>query len=104
MKRSRVLWGLSVAVTATWAATVGTGARSYEHARAVGTRCSTCHDTHKPGIENLNASGRWFMRHRTLEGFSPEKAAAEEASFNAALECSRAGACPLNGRLHSCSW
>lgn len=78
MRRSQVVWGLSVAVAATCAATTPTGARTYEHARAVGARCSTCHDTHRPGIENLNARGRWFMRHRTLDGFSPEKAAAEE--------------------------
>lgn len=98
MKRSRVLWGLSVAVTATWAATVGTGARSYEHARAVGARCSTCHDTHKPGIENLNARGRWFMRHRTLEGFSPEKAAAQERANARAEPAART---PAGGQQHN---
>lgn len=53
-------------------------AGTYANARAVGKRCSTCHTTHHPNASNLNAVGHWFMRHRTLEGFTPAKAAAEE--------------------------
>jgi mono/diheme cytochrome c family protein len=48
------------------------------YAKQVGKRCSTCHTTHHPDASNLNANGRWFKQHHTLEGFSPAKAAAEE--------------------------
>jgi mono/diheme cytochrome c family protein len=52
--------------------------RTYAYARALGKRCSTCHTTHRPNASNLNARGRWFMRHRSLEGFTAARAAAEE--------------------------
>jgi mono/diheme cytochrome c family protein len=67
--------GLAVAG---FAAAIPVHARTYANARAVGKRCSTCHTTHRPNASNLNAAGRWFMRHRTLDGFTPAKAAAEE--------------------------
>lgn len=47
------------------------GAARYEHARALGTRCSTCHTTHHPGADNLNAAGRYFQTNRTLAGWKP---------------------------------
>lgn len=46
-------------------------ARTYEHARQVGKRCSTCHDSKAPHAANLNAVGRYFLEHRTLEGYKP---------------------------------
>lgn len=46
-------------------------AARYEHARALGTRCSTCHTTHHPGADNLNAAGRYFLANRTLAGWKP---------------------------------
>ena len=53
-------------------------AGTYAYARAVGKRCSTCHTTHHPNASNLNATGRWYSRHHTLEGYTPAKATAEE--------------------------
>jgi cytochrome c5 len=46
-------------------------ARTYEHARLVGKRCSTCHDSKKPHLANLNAAGRYFLTRRTLDGYTP---------------------------------
>ena len=39
----------------------------YEYARALGTRCSACHDGHHPDIETLNAAGRYYLANRTLD-------------------------------------
>jgi mono/diheme cytochrome c family protein len=47
-------------------------ARTYEHARALGTRCSTCHTSTRPHVSNLNAAGQYFLKHRTLDGYVPE--------------------------------
>ena len=40
---------------------------TYETARAVGKRCSACHDSKRPDVTNLNASGRYYMVHRRLK-------------------------------------
>ena len=49
-------------------------AGTYEHARAVGKRCATCHDSLHPNATNLNATGRFFLVNRRLplEGESTE--------------------------------
>lgn len=39
---------------------------TYEHARAVGKRCATCHDSVRPDASNLNATGRFFLVNRRL--------------------------------------
>lgn len=49
-------------------------AGTYEHARQTGKRCSTCHTSKAPHVTNLNAAGRYFLQHRTLEGFTPPPA------------------------------
>ena len=46
-------------------------AGKYEYARQVGKRCSTCHESKRPHVANLNAAGRYFLEHRTLEGYKP---------------------------------
>ncbi|MCA1560576.1 MAG: cytochrome c [Acidobacteria bacterium] len=46
-------------------------AGTYEHARLVGKRCSTCHDSKMPHLANLNAAGRYFLTRRTLDGYTP---------------------------------
>ena len=46
-------------------------ARTYENARATGKRCSTCHDSKHPNLANLNAAGRYYLKHRTLDGYTP---------------------------------
>jgi mono/diheme cytochrome c family protein len=50
-------------------------ARTYEHARQVGKRCSTCHASKAPHVSNLNSAGRYFLEHRTLDGYDPRPAA-----------------------------
>lgn len=67
---------LRVAAAALLAAVVAAGsgkvsAGTYEHARATGSRCSTCHDSKRPHLANLNARGQYFLRHRTLDGYTP---------------------------------
>ena len=49
-------------------------ARTYEHARQTGKRCSTCHTSKAPHVTNLNPAGQYFLQHRTLEGFTPPAA------------------------------
>ena len=49
-------------------------AGTYEHARQTGKRCSTCHTSKAPHVTNLNDAGRYFLQHRTLEGFTPPPA------------------------------
>ena len=51
-------------------------AGTYEYARQVGKRCSTCHDSTRPHVANLNSAGRYFLEHRTLDGYKPAAAAA----------------------------
>lgn len=51
----------------------------YEYARALGTRCSSCHDGHRPDIETLNAAGRYYLVNRTLDGFAPGATARAKA-------------------------
>lgn len=46
-------------------------AARYEYARGLGTRCSSCHDGHRPDIQSLNAAGRYYLVNRTLDGFAP---------------------------------
>lgn len=53
-------------------------AARYEYARALGTRCSTCHDSHHPDIENLNAAGRYYLENKTLEGWRGNAASAPQ--------------------------
>ena len=55
-------------------------ARTYENARAVGKRCSTCHIGKRPGIDNLNERGKYYLKHRTLDGYKP---GAEQESSSA---------------------
>ena len=43
---------------------------TYEYARSVGKRCSTCHDSKRPHATNLNAAGRYFMANGVLPGAS----------------------------------
>jgi mono/diheme cytochrome c family protein len=67
------IWIVSAGLTL--AAIVGgalVSARTYEHARALGTRCSTCHTSTRPHVSNLNAAGRHFLKHRTLDGYVPQ--------------------------------
>lgn len=61
--------GYAVIAVAGWTAVPL--ARTYEHARLVGKRCSTCHDSKKPHLANLNAAGRYFLTRRTLDGYTP---------------------------------
>ena len=58
--------GLALAVT-----TARPAARTYENARAVGKRCSTCHLGKHPAVENLNDRGKYYLKHRTLDGYRP---------------------------------
>jgi cytochrome c553 len=58
-----------LALAALWSARPA--ARTYENARAVGKRCSTCHDSKHPHLANLNAAGRYYLTHRTLDGYKP---------------------------------
>ena len=62
-------------------------ARTYEHARLVGKRCSACHDSKKPHLANLNDAGRYFLTHRTLDGYTPATGRVTQrgASSNASL-------------------
>lgn len=69
---------LATATLAT-AATGMAAPATYEHARATGQRCSTCHDSKQPHLANLNATGRFFLQHRTLDGYTPA-ADAEQTS------------------------
>jgi len=46
----------------------GLAGSTYEHARALGKRCATCHDSVHPGAENLNSTGRFFQVNRRLPG------------------------------------
>ena len=55
-------------------------ARTYQTARAVGKRCSTCHTTTRPNITNLNPRGKYYLMHRTLAGYAPP---APDAAKNA---------------------
>jgi mono/diheme cytochrome c family protein len=53
---------------------VTASAGTYQHARALGTRCSTCHDSKKPHLANLNEAGKYFLARRTLDGYKPAAA------------------------------
>ena len=46
----------------------GLAGGTYEHARALGKRCATCHDSVHPDVENLNSTGRFFLVNRRLPG------------------------------------
>ena len=46
-------------------------AGTYENARAVGKRCSTCHVGKRPAMDNLNERGKYYLTHRTLDGYKP---------------------------------
>ena len=48
--------------------TPGRRAGTYENARAVGKRCSTCHTSTHPGVANLNEVGKYYLVKRTLDG------------------------------------
>jgi len=62
------------AMVAAWMITLmvlpfaGLAGGTYEHARALGKRCATCHDSVHPDIENLNSTGRFFLVNRRLPG------------------------------------
>ncbi|MBA2302965.1 MAG: cytochrome c [Acidobacteria bacterium] len=71
-----------VAVTVLLAAAVvaasnRASAGTYQHARATGTRCSTCHDSKQPHLANLNAAGQYFLQRRTLDGYKTRAASPE---------------------------
>jgi mono/diheme cytochrome c family protein len=68
--------GVALAITAAKPA-----ARTYENARAVGKRCSTCHVGKHPGVENLNERGKYYLTHRTLDGYKPGGPARGAAIF-----------------------
>ena len=63
--------GAAVVLAAAMVMGQAASARTYEHARQVGKRCSTCHDSKAPQVANLNAVGRYFLEHRTLDGYKP---------------------------------
>lgn len=60
-------------------------AARYEYARGLGTRCSSCHDGHHPGIESLNGAGRYYLVNRTLDGFAPGVRARAKSAAPAAV-------------------
>jgi cytochrome c553 len=65
----------------------GLAGGTYEHARAVGKRCATCHDSVHPDANNLNATGRFFLVNRRLprEGERMAPATGKEPESGAAL-------------------
>jgi mono/diheme cytochrome c family protein len=70
---TRLVFRLGVIAAVTAAGLAGgeaASARTYEHARQTGKRCSTCHTSKAPNVTNLNPAGRYFLEHRTLEGFA----------------------------------
>lgn len=74
---------LKVAAAALFAAAVAAAgdnasAGTYQYARATGSRCSTCHDSKRPHLANLNARGQYFLQHRTLDGYTLPAASSEE--------------------------
>ena len=69
MKRILGVIGCAAIAVAGWDAVPS--ARTYEHARLVGKRCSTCHDSKQPHLANLNEAGRYFLTRRTLDGYTP---------------------------------
>lgn len=92
MRRST--WTLSTcAIVAGWVITLmllplaGLAGGTYEHARALGTRCATCHDSVHPDVENLNATGRFFLVNRRLprDGESTTAMSAQEQESGAAI-------------------
>jgi mono/diheme cytochrome c family protein len=56
---------------------------TYEHARAVGKRCATCHDSVHPDATNLNATGRFFLVNRRLPRDGEQAASATPAEGEA---------------------
>jgi len=44
----------------------GLAGGTYEHARATGKRCATCHTSVRPDAGNLNETGRFFLVNRRL--------------------------------------
>lgn len=85
MKRILGVIGCAAIAVAGWDAVPS--ARTYEHARLLGKRCSACHDSKKPHLANLNGAGRYFLTHRTLDGYTPaagrvaQRGAASSASL-----------------------
>ncbi|MEO5894762.1 MAG: cytochrome c [Vicinamibacterales bacterium] len=75
MKVAMALLAAAV-VTANGRASAGT----YQHARATGSRCSTCHDSKRPHLANLNARGQYFLQHRTLDGYTTLAGSSEQGS------------------------
>ena len=71
-----VALGAGIVITA---GASGLSADTYEHARALGTRCSTCHDSKRPHLANLNEAGRHFLRYRSLDGYKPASAPTAQA-------------------------
>lgn len=65
----------------------GLAGGTYEHARAVGKRCSTCHDSVHPDVKNLNATGRFFLVNRRLprDGENTALATGQEQASGAGL-------------------
>ena len=76
MNATRVAVALLVAAVATAGGRASAG--TYQHARALGARCSTCHDSKRPHLANLNAAGRYFLQRRTLDGYRPAGVSAGE--------------------------
>lgn len=68
----RVVLAVSMACAVLAFSVARPSARTYENARAVGKRCSTCHDSKKPDLTNLNGAGRYYLTHRSLDGYKPE--------------------------------
>lgn len=63
---------------------------TYEHARAVGKRCATCHDTVRPDANNLNPTGRFFLINRRLPRDGERTDAALKAADDGATIYARA--------------
>jgi len=65
----------------------GLAGGTYEHARATGKRCATCHDSVRPDVTNLNTTGRFFLVNRRLprEGESTAPAPGQTRESGAAV-------------------
>lgn len=57
----------------------GLAGGTYEHARATGKRCATCHTSVRPDADNLNETGRFFQINRRLPGERESTSAAPPA-------------------------
>ena len=91
-------WRVALAAAAVLLAWVPTTSARYEYAREQGVRCSSCHDTHHPGAENLNAAGRYYFVHKTLAGWNAAASQAPAAPRPEARPARKPSAQPLFAR------